>query len=144
MAESGKRRVLITVRTYPAPAQKGAETSCTAAVSEDGKWIRLFPVPYRSLPPDKKFSKYQWITAELKKARSNTRPESYHISINTIALGEKVPSDNAWAARKHILKPLMRPSMCAIERERAEHGHPTLGLFRPANIKRLAITTCSQ
>lgn len=141
--DSEKRRVLITVRTYPAPAQKGAETSCTAAVSEDGKWMRLFPVPYRSLPQDKKFHKYQWITARLKKAKSDVRPESHNISIDTIELGQIVPSDKHWAARKAILGPLMRPSLCAIQRERDEKGYPTLGLFRPASIDRLTITQCA-
>lgn len=143
MAETGeKRRLLITVRTYPAPAQKGAETSCTAAVSEDGKWVRLFPVPYRSLPPDKRFSKYQWITAQIKKARSDARPESHNISIDTIELGEVVSTKHEWAARKAILAPLMRPSLCAIQRERDEKGYPTLGLFRSAKIERLTIKPC--
>lgn len=133
-------RVLITVRTYPVPANKGAETSCTAAVTDSGKWIRLFPVPYRSLPRDKQFKKYQWIEAELKRARSDTRPESHNISIDTIELRELVPTTNEWAQRKAILKPLMRPSMCAIRKERDARGYPTLGLFRPKVIKRLTIS----
>ena len=137
------QRVLITVRTYPVPANKGAETSCTAAVSSDGKWIRLFPVPYRLLPPDKKFTKYQWIEAELKKARGDPRPESYNISIDTIKLGELVPTKEAWGLRKAILKPLMRPSHCAIRKECEEKDFPTLGLFRPKTIKRLIITPCA-
>lgn len=133
-------RVLITVRTYPTPANKGAETSCTAAVTDSGKWIRLFPVPYRSLSRDKQFKKYQWIEAELKRARGDPRPESHNISIDTIKLRESVPTTNDWAQRKTILKPLMRPSMCAIRKERDEREHPTLGLFRPRLIKRLIIS----
>lgn len=142
MVEGSKQRVLITVRIYPAPAQKGAETSCTAAISEDGEWIRLFPVPYRSLPPNNKFHKYQWIMAQLKKAKKDARPESHNISVDTIELGEIVPSDNYWAARKAILKPLMRRSLCAIRKERGENGCPTLGLFRPRSIHCLMIKPC--
>jgi hypothetical protein len=33
-----KKRVLITVRTYPTPAKKGIEVSCTAGITDDGKW----------------------------------------------------------------------------------------------------------
>jgi hypothetical protein len=41
------KKALIVVRTYPVPAKKGVEVSCTAAVTEQGEWLRLFPVPYR-------------------------------------------------------------------------------------------------
>src|SRR4051812_37542562 len=122
-----KRRVLITVRTYPVPAHKGAETSCTAAIAEGGKWIRLFLVPYRSLPRNQRFKKFQWIEADLKKASSDTRPESHNIDIASIKLGELVSTTKEWAQRKAILHPLMRASMCAIRKERDENGHPTLG-----------------
>ena len=59
--EWSKHRVLIVVRTYPVPAQKGIEVSCTAAITADGNWMRLFPVPYRFLEEDRRFKKYQWI-----------------------------------------------------------------------------------
>ena len=50
-----QKRVLITVRTYPTPAKKGVEVSCTAGVTEEGKWIRLFPIPYRFMDPECSF-----------------------------------------------------------------------------------------
>lgn len=139
-----KKRVLITVRTYPVPANKGVEVSCTAAVTEDGKWIRLFPVPYRYLPAQQRFEKYQWIEVDVQKASSDTRPESYHLNIETIKLGASVPSKERWGARKALLKGLMRPSMCAIRKEQAEKGHPTLGLFKPLKIKRLKISKAAK
>jgi hypothetical protein len=131
------------VRTYPAPAQKGIEVSCTAAVTQDGKWIRLFPVPYRFLPTNRRFHKYQWIVVALKRATKDRRPESHNLNTETIKLGERIPTGRNWAARKAILKPLMRPSLCAIKRELDAKGHPTLGLFKPACIKRLVIEKCS-
>lgn len=71
MAEFIKKRVLIIVRTYPVPAQKGVEVSCTAGVTDDGKWIRLFPLPYRLLEDASKFAKYQWITVNVTKAKGD-------------------------------------------------------------------------
>ena len=50
-----RRRVLIVVKTYPTPARKSVEVSCTAAVTEDGEWIRLFPIPYRFLTDSQRF-----------------------------------------------------------------------------------------
>jgi hypothetical protein len=134
------KRVLITVRTYPVPATKGIEVSCTAAVTDDGQWIRLFPVPYRSLSADKRFKKYQWIEVALNKAGNDPRPESYHLNIETIKLGETVSTADEWAARRKILNSLMRPSLCGIYAEQKANGQPTLGLFKPGDVKRLLIT----
>jgi hypothetical protein len=52
-----RKRVLIVVRTYPTPARSTIEASCTAAISDDGQWIRMFPVPARLMEDDKRFAK---------------------------------------------------------------------------------------
>lgn len=134
------KRALIVVRTYPTPAKHGVEVSCTAAITDDGQWLRLFPVPYRFLDQDKRFRKYQWIEVEVEKAK-DARPESYKLNANSIRiLGEPLPTKNCWEARKQIIFPLKSDSLCAIQRERDQHGHPTLGIFKPKKINRLIIT----
>lgn len=139
MPDWNTKRVLITVRTYPVPAHKNIEVSCTAGVTSDGNWIRLFPVPYRFLDHDKRFRKYQWIDVSVTKANQDPRPESYKLNVDTIKIGEEVSAASGWRQRKEILRPLMRESMCQIRRERDANGAPTLGLFRPATIERLLI-----
>jgi hypothetical protein len=139
MPEWSKKRVLITVRTYPVPAQKNIEVSCTAGVTSDGNWIRLFPVPYRFLDYDKRFTKYQWIDVSVTRATQDPRPESHKINVDTIKMGDQLSTDNGWRQRKEILRPLMRTSMCQIRRERDDNDFPTLGLFKPGKIKRLLI-----
>jgi hypothetical protein len=140
MPEWSTKRVLVTVRTYPVPARKNIEVSCTAGVTSDGNWIRLFPVPYRLLDYDKRFAKYQWVEASVTKAAQDRRPESYKLNVDTIKIGEQVDTSNgSWRERKRLLKPLMRESMCQIRKERDTNNWPTLGLFRPAKIDRLII-----
>jgi hypothetical protein len=39
----GRKRVFITVKTYPPLSEKYDELVCTAGISEDGSWIRLYP-----------------------------------------------------------------------------------------------------
>jgi hypothetical protein len=134
-----KKRALIVVRTYPVPARSTVEASCTAGITDDGKWIRLFPIPYRSLDEDKQFTKYQWIEAEVRKPSKDTRPESFTPNLATIALGDTISTVDEWRARKALVAPLIRPSMCAIRREHEQSGYPTLGIFRPGTIKRLLI-----
>jgi hypothetical protein len=83
---------LITVRTYPAPAQKGIEVSCTGGITDDGQWIRLFPVPYRFLTEDKRFKKYQWIEVDVTKAKDDPRPESFKLNDESIKILSGVPT----------------------------------------------------
>jgi hypothetical protein len=83
------KRLLITVRTYPVPAQKTIEASCTGGVTRDGKWMRLFPVPYRFLDEDKRFAKWQWIDVNVIKAPSDARPESFKLNPDTTRLSAK-------------------------------------------------------
>jgi len=129
-----RKKVLVTVRTYPTPAWKGVEVSCTAGVTEDFRWIRLFPVPYRFLSFDKRFRKYQWVELEAKKS-SDHRPESYEINIDSIKiLSDPLPTDSNWKARKDILFPLKAQSLCSLKAQRDAIGAPTLGFFKPRTI----------
>lgn len=53
------KKVLITVKAYPNPSTKYGETVCCAGIDIDtGKWIRLYPIPFRDLDSAKQFSKY--------------------------------------------------------------------------------------
>lgn len=137
-AEWIKKKVLITVRTYPVPARKGVEVSCTAGITDDGKWIRLFPMPYRLMDDANKFRKYDWVEVSLKKARNDTRPESFNPQIDEIEIIDSVPTKNDWSERWSIVRPLVQPSMCGIQRKRDADGFPTLGIFKPT-VSRLII-----
>src|SRR6267143_3230335 len=132
-------QVLIVVRTYPVPAVKGAEVSCSAAITEQNQWLRLFPIPYRFLDPDKRFRKYQWIEVRVSKARNDPRPESYTLERDSIKVVSKVPPNQNWRARKNLVLPLRSHSLCELKRKRDRDKYPTLGLFRPKVIKRLII-----
>ena len=68
-----QKRVLITVRTYPVPSQRYVELSCTAGITADRQWIRLYPVVYRLLPSERRFHKWQWIDVAVKRASRGPR-----------------------------------------------------------------------
>ena len=129
-----RKRILITVRTYPTPAWQGIEVSCTAGMTNDDEWIRLFPIPYRFLSEDKRFRKYQWIEADVTKA-SDYRPESYHVDIDSIEIvSERLPPKSKWKERKKLLAPLLSPSLCYLKAQRDRKKFPTLGFFKPKTI----------
>ncbi len=99
----------------------------------------MFPVPARLMEYDKRFAKWQWIDVNLLKAPSDSRPESYKLNPDSIVIGETVGTQHRWPARRNLINPLRRPSMCRIQKERDEHNYPTLGVFRPHEIERLII-----
>src|SRR5258706_14109557 len=107
-----RKRVLIVVRTYPTPARSTIEASCTASISDNGQWIRMFHVPDRLMEHDKRFAKWQWIDVNLLKATSDSRPESYKLNPDSIVIGDTVGPQDGWRARRNLINPLKRSSMC--------------------------------
>ena len=134
------RKVLVVVRTYPSPARRGVEVSCTAAITEDGEWIRLFPIQYRFLTSDKRFHKYQWIEASMRRS-SDPRPESYEINPDSIKiLTDPITTKNKWQLRKDMILPLKARSLCYLQQQRRQiEDAPTLGLVKPKHITEFSI-----
>src|SRR3546814_9298790 len=67
-------------KTYPSPSGKHSETSCVAGMTEEGSLIRLFPVPFRAIRDEQKFKKWQWISAQIYKAKEDRRRSEEHTS----------------------------------------------------------------
>lgn len=132
------KRVLVTIRTYPTPSRNEVEVSCTGGITDDGQWIRLFPVPYRFLSSDKRFRKYQWVQLRARRC-SDPRPESYQVDLDSITvLGGPLGTRKKWLERKRLILPLASPSLCDLQQQRAVAGQ-TLGLFKPGEIRRFVI-----
>lgn len=103
-----RKKVLITVTTYPLPSRSYDELVCTAGILENGDWIRIYPVPLSFLI-DLKGSgkvnkvKYTWIELDLDKRSDDFRPESYspvNRDFKDIVVGETITTDGNWAMRK--------------------------------------------
>jgi hypothetical protein len=101
-------QVLISVKTYPLPSNKYDELVCTAGFLLDGRWIRLYPIPFRALPYGEQYKKYHWVTLDLVKNADDFRPESYRPKRGLdehIKIGERIGTENNWARRKeYVLK----------------------------------------
>ena len=139
MSEYQQKKVLITVKTYPTPASKGAEVSCTAGVTDDGRWIRLFPIPFRFMEGNQRFRKYQWTEAAATKSTSDPRKESFEVDIDTLqTVSAPLPTKDGWKARKEVILPLQAPSLCHLKRVRRQTGD-TLGIFKPKTIHKFVI-----
>lgn len=133
-----QKSVLIAAKTYPTPASKGAEVSCTAGITNENKWIRLFPIPFRFMGGDRQFRKYQWIQVSVTKS-SDPRKESYEVDIDSLKIiSAPLPTGNAWQARKEKFLPLAAPSLCYLKKTRKQ-TRDTLGIFKPKTIHKFII-----
>lgn len=134
------KKALIVVRTYPVPAKKGVEVSCTAAITDKGEWLRLFPVPWRYLPEDQRFRKYEWVEVTVTKAPNDARPESYKLRPDGIRIISHLEPGKNWRARKEFILPLKAHCLCCLVKQRDANGFPTLGIIKPKRIERLIIS----
>jgi hypothetical protein len=135
------QRVLILCKTYPSPSATYSETSCVAGVTESGKLIRLFPVPFRLIADDQQFRKWQWVTALIEKARDDHRPESHRIFVDKIECDTAaLPSGKeGWPNRMKLLRHIpVYSDFGAVEAARVSNG-TTLAFLRPRRIVELEI-----
>src|SRR5258705_7176596 len=134
------KRALIVARTYPVPSEGEIESSCTAAITDQGEWLRIFPVPWRLLPEDQQFRKYQWVDLTVTKAKADSRRESHHLHPDGVKIVSRVLSTaKGWQARKQVVLPLRAHCLCCLTKERDAQFYPTLGIIRPESIVRLRI-----
>ena len=124
-----KLKVLITVKTYPMPSDKYDELVCTAGVLEDGTFIRLYPINYRSKPYDNWYKKYQWVEVEVEKNKKDYRPESFKPIGDLKPIGEIVSTKNNWSERKSIVLKKYGPSMCDLNKTLQKDV--SLGIIKP-------------
>ncbi|MEW6518290.1 MAG: hypothetical protein AB1461_02640 [Thermodesulfobacteriota bacterium] len=126
-------KILITVKTYPTLSTKYAELVCTAGVTENGEWRRLYPIRFRQLYDGKKYRKYQWVEAEIEKSTNDRRPESYKIIANSLnPIGNPLPTDKFWRARREaFLKKVIVYEDLAELIKKAHRNELSLAIFRP-------------
>ena len=129
-----RKKVLITVKTYPQPSAKYLELVCTAGMLEDGSFIRLYPIDYRYLPFEKWYGKYQWIEVEVEKNPKDPRKESFRPNVESIStLGDPLSPARGWAERKTIVLKQPPKSIEQLDELRKTDG-VSLGLVRPKRI----------
>lgn len=134
-------RVLILCKTYPSPSSNYSETSCVAGVTEAGKLIRLFPVPFRLIADEQQFRKWQWVTMLIEKAHNDHRPESHRVFVDRIECDPEPlkAGKDGWPKRMELLRKVpVHSNFDAVELARQNEGL-TLALLRPTRILELEI-----
>ena len=130
-------KVLIAVKTYPTLSTKYDELVCTAGFLEDGSWVRIYPIPFRKLEYDKRYSKYDWVEIDLVKNVSDFRPESlkpWSIETAFNVVGH-IKTDNSWQERKDIVLKNIYTNLSKLIVEAKDKTKATsLATFKPAEL----------
>lgn len=129
-----KKKVLITIKTYPLPSPFHREIVCTGGVEENGGFIRLYPISFRYLDWWRRYRKYDWIEVKCEKS-NDPRKESYKPDQQSIKIvGHIPPQRGTWAERaKHVLPNLSK----SIEelKEQQKINKASMGIIKPQMIK---------
>lgn len=140
MTTSGqeRKRVLITVKAYPLPSRSYDELVCTAGITEDGQWVRIYPVPFRFLRDEGQYSKYQWVELDLEERQDDFRPESYspvNTGLQDLKIIKGLDTNNHWKARKDIVLdngPKIYTSKTQLIEDSKEPDFVSLATFKPS------------
>lgn len=138
-----KKKVLITVTTYPLPSRSYDELVCTAGVLEDGTWIRIYPVPLSFLTDQKNSGalkagvKYTWIELELKKRTDDFRPESHspkYYDFRDLKIHERLTTDGNWLNRKEFCLKKVYTNLSQLIQDSKAPKNVSLATFKPTQI----------
>jgi len=144
-----RKKVLITVTTYPLPSRSYDELVCTAGICEDGSWVRIYPVPFKflsGLRSDGMISSYKftWIELNLRRRKEDFRPESHspiNYDFSDMMIRENIEIKggikaklNAWRLRVELCtKNLYRDMSLLIEHSR-DPMNVSLATFKPTKL----------
>lgn len=75
--------LMVNCKTYTAVSTKYIETVCTGGIERDGRFIRLYPVPFRFLEDKEQYGRWDVIQVRAYQDTRDPRPESWHLEAGT-------------------------------------------------------------
>lgn len=131
------QKVLMVVKTYPNLSRKYGELVCTAGITPEGKWIRIYPIKFRDLKQYQKFPKYSWIEIDLVRNHSDFRVESYSPvrQDSEIKIIDKIDTSNNWLLRKRMIDKVGICNEFETLIKKAKNHKYSLGIIRPKLIE---------
>lgn len=137
-----RRKVLLTVTTYPLPSKSYDELVCTAGILESGEWIRIYPVPLTLLMDLKtrrlkESLKYTWVELALERRTKDFRPESHspkHKDFSDLTVIEHLDTAHDWTARKEACLKNVYTSMTQLLEDCKAPNYVSLAAYKPKRI----------
>jgi len=137
-----KKRVLLTIKAYPERSRKHGQVVCCGGLTDEGEWIRLYPMHLHLFSGKSKLKKYDWIELECRKAKEKLgRKESYNVREGSIRIvnrdlhEKKVKGRVDWAERNKIILPHVVPSLEYLK-EKFKEDRTSMGLVKPTALEK--------
>lgn len=135
-------KLLLTVAAYPLPSRSYDELVCTAGITEEGTWIRLYPVPLSFLTDLKgsgqiKIIKYNWIELDLHKRTDDFRPESHSpvdYKFSDLKILGRIDTKRNWQGRKQYCLKNVYTNLEQLLNDSRDPKNISLATFKPAEI----------
>lgn len=142
-----RKKVLITVVTYPLPSRSHDELVCTAGVLENGDWLRIYSVPLSFLLGQRrtgkiKSFKYTWLELNLNQRTDDFRPESYspkNYDFRDLKILDRIDTKINWAHRKQYCLKNVYVNLRQLIHESKAPSYKSLATFSPTSIEGLEI-----
>jgi hypothetical protein len=120
---------IIIVKAAPQVSSRHGETVCTAAVTCDRRWVRLYPIAFRSLEDAQQFKRWDVVQYTWHQPRDDRRAESRRLRHQSLT----VTGSYSQSQRYGLVAPMVKVSL----EEEARQGR-SLAFIRPA-IRRFMI-----
>jgi hypothetical protein len=86
----GMERATILVKAAPRVGETHGELVCCAGINAAGKWVRLYPVAFRTLDDAQKFARWDIIEYEWQLPRGDSRTESRRLKHKSLSIVDNV------------------------------------------------------
>ena len=134
-----RKEVLVTVKAAPETSKKHGDCVCTAGITREGEWIRLYPIPLRLFQTGKGFKKFDWIEVECQRVTDEEklgRKESHKIREGTLRVIDSSLRGNGkvdWTRRNKNIYPLRARCIEDLQSE-FDRDRTSLGLVRVGDL----------
>lgn len=104
---------IIIVKAAPQLGEKHGETVCTAGITREGAWVRLYPIAFRTLDQAQQFGRWDIVRYDWRKPKDDPRVESRRVEHQTL----EVTGQLAVPQRFGLIDPMVKDSLVS---ERAD------------------------
>lgn len=124
--------LMLMVKTYPQPSKKYQNLVCSAGITEDGRWLRLYPIKFEQFIGDYGINKHDVIRLEIEKNLSDRRKESYKVNevLKVLSKGKDTKPDKI---HQWVKKVGLDPTVEDL-RTRYHDDFTSLGIVQPRSI----------
>ena len=104
---TGETEAIVIVKAAPHIGQRHGETICCAGIDPDGRWLRLYPISFRTLEDGKKFRRWDRIRFHWRLPTDDNRLESRRVDQGSLEIVGQLKKSE----RGSILSPLIVTSL---------------------------------